>query len=145
DPPIPNWIDPVGVLLDRHANTVVESKAAIIADGKSVNYGELKDLVRRYAGGLAAIGLAPESRLLLFGTDSLDYIATWLGAVYAGAVPVVVSDLYKQKDLLYFLIDTAVRVLYIDAEQLPKLIEIAADLPLSLKTILVRGDIPPEI
>ena len=63
---------------------------------------------------------------MLFGTDSLDYVATWLGSVHAGAIPVVVSDLYKQKDLLYFLVDTAVRVLYIDSEQLPKLIEIAA-------------------
>ena len=41
------------------------------------------------AGGLAAIGLAPEQRLLLFGTDSLDYVTTWLGSVYLGAIPVV--------------------------------------------------------
>jgi len=145
DPQIPDWIDPVGVLLDRHAGSAIESKAAIIADGKSVSYRELKGLVRKYAGALSSIGVAPESRLLLFGTDSLDYVATWLGSVHAGAIPVVVSDLYKQKDLLYFLVDTAVRLLYIDSEQLPKLIEIAAELPTTLKTILVRGEFSPEI
>jgi len=76
----------------------------------------------------------------LFGTDSLDYVATWLGAVRLGAIPVVVSDLYKQKDLLYFLTDTAVSALFIDSEQVQKLIEVAGDLPPSLKTILVRGE-----
>jgi hypothetical protein len=36
DPEIPEWIDPIGVLLGRHRNTLVASKAAIIADGNSV-------------------------------------------------------------------------------------------------------------
>jgi acyl-coenzyme A synthetase/AMP-(fatty) acid ligase len=89
---------------------------------------------------LAAAGLVPESRMLMFGTDSLDYVAVWLGAVRAGAVPVVVSDLYKQRELLYFIADTGAQVLFIDAEQVPKLAEIAGELPASLKTIVVRGD-----
>ena len=78
--------------------------------------------------------------MLLFGTDSLDYVVAWLGAVRLGAVPVVVSDLYKQKDLLYFLADTAVSHLFIDTEQVGKLIEIASDLPPTLRTIVVRGE-----
>ena len=144
DPEVPEWIDPIGMLLGRHVQAAIESKTAIIADGKAVSYGELNELIRKFAGGLAAIGLGPEQRLLLFGTDSLDYVTTWLGSVYLGAIPVVVSDLYKQKDLLYFLVDTAVRVLYIDSEQLPKLIEIAAGIPRTLKTILVRGEFSPD-
>jgi benzoate-CoA ligase len=145
DPDIPDWIDPIGMLFARHVRAEIESKTAIIANGKSVSYSELRNLIRKYAGGLAAIGLAPEQRLLLFGTDSLDYVTTWLGSVHLGAIPVVVSDLYKQKDLLYFLVDTAVRVLYIDSEQLPKLIEIAPGIPPTLKTILVRGEFSPDI
>lgn len=145
DPQIPDWIDPIGALLGRHVRSADQSKTAIIADGKTVSYGELNELIREFAGGLAAVGLAPEQRILLFGTDSLDYVTTWLGSVYLGAIPVVVSDLYKQKELLYFLIDTAVRILYIDSEQLPKLIDIAAKIPPTLKTILVRGEIPADI
>jgi benzoate-CoA ligase len=117
DPEIPDWIDPTAVLIGRHLGTLVETKPAIIADGQTVSYRDLAALVERYAGALAALGLTPETRILLFGTDSLDYVATWLGAVHLGAVPVVVSDLYKQKDLLYFLTDTAVRLLFIEGEQ----------------------------
>ena len=140
DPEIPDSIDPVEVLLGRHLATPAEGKPAIVADGASVTYGELAKLVDRYAGTLASLGLGPEQRLLLFGTDSLDYIVTWLAAVRLGAIPVVVSDLYKQKDLLYFIADTAARMLFIDSEQLAKLDEISRDLPPSLKTIVVRGD-----
>jgi acyl-coenzyme A synthetase/AMP-(fatty) acid ligase len=64
--------------------------------------------------------------------------------VRIGAVPAVVSDLYKAPDLLYFIRDTATRLLFIDAEQLPKLAEIAAVLPASLETIIVRGDRGPR-
>lgn len=139
DPEVPDWINPIDTLIGRHLGTPIENKPALIADGAPISYGALRQLVRRYAGALATAGLVPESRLLLFGTDSLDYVATWLGAIDLGAVPAVVSDLYKPKDLLYFLTDTAARMLFIDSEQLPKLVEIAAALPPSLRTVVVRG------
>ena len=140
DPEVPEWLDPIELLIGRHLGTPVEAKPALIADGEAVTYGALSRLVERHAGALAGAGLAPESRLLLFGTDSLDYVASWLGALRLGAVPVVVSDLYKPKDLLYFITDTGVGALFIDAEQAPKLAEVAPDLPRSLKTVVVRGD-----
>lgn len=139
DPEVPEWINPVDTLIGRHLGTPIEDRPALIADGVPVSYGTLRQLVRRQAGALAAAGLTPEARLLLFGTDSLDYVATWLGAIDLGAVPAVVSDLYKPKDLLYFLTDTAARMLFIDSEQVPKLVEIASALPPSLHTVLVRG------
>jgi len=144
DPEIPDWIDPISVLIGRHLATPVATKPAIVHGGQSTTYGELADLIRGYAAGLASLGVAPETRLLLFGTDSLDYVTLWLASVQLGAVPVVVSDLYKQAELLYFLRDTGVRTLFIDQEQLPKLAAIADDVPASLKTIIVRGEVTAE-
>lgn len=140
DPVVPEWIDPVEALIGRHLGTAVDSRPAIIADGVSIDYAALAALIRRFSAGLAAVGLRPESRLLMFGTDSLDYVATWLGAIRSGVIPVVVSDLHKPPDLLYFLADTAASALFIDAEQLPKLIAIQAELPPALRTVIVRGD-----
>lgn len=145
DPDIPEWIDPVGALLDRHLRTATADKSAIVADGKQISYRELAHLVQAHAAGLAAAGLAPEMRMLLFGTDSLDYVAAWLGSIRLGAVPVVVSDLYKTQDLLYFLNDTGARLLLIDAEQMLKLSEIGDQLPPSLQSIVVRGNVSPEM
>ena len=140
DPDIPDWIDPVAAILDKHLGTPIERKPAVIADGEAVTYGALARLARQVQTGLAGIGVEPEQRILLFATDSLDYVAMWLGGLRTGAIPAVVSDLYKASDLLYFITDTACRFLYIDAEQLPKLIEIGSRLPASLRTVIVRGE-----
>ncbi len=145
DPEVPECFDPVGWLLDRHLDTPIATKTAIVCNNERITYSELSDRVAKYAGAIAGLGLGPESRLLLFGTDSLDYVTFWLGAVRLGAVPVVISDLYKAKDLAYFLADTAVRLLFIDVEQVPKLLVIADQLPTSLTTILVRGDVSVDL
>ncbi|MGE0034554.1 MAG: benzoate-CoA ligase family protein [Xanthobacteraceae bacterium] len=143
DPEVPDWLDPIGVLLGRHAGREKNSKPAIVADGHQVSHAELEGLIRQHSAGLAAIGLQSEVRMLMFGTDSLDYVVTWLASIRLGAIPVVVSDLYKQRELLYFLVDTGARVLFVDSEQMPKLSEIAAELPGALETIVVRGEMPP--
>jgi benzoate-CoA ligase len=140
DPEAPDEIAPTALLLDRHLGTPVEHKTALIVDGDAITYGALARLVAAVSAGLIARGVVPEDRILLFGTDSLDYVAMWLGAVRAGAVPAVVSDLYKARELLYFLRDTAARLCFIDAEQLGKLVEIADELPPSLQIILIRGE-----
>jgi benzoate-CoA ligase family protein len=140
DPEMPETIVPTAILLDRHLGTPVEHKAAVIVDGEPVSYGALAKRVEEVSAGLVRIGVVPENRILLFGTDSLDYITMWLGAVRIGAVPAVVSDLYKAPDLLYFIRDTAARFLFVDGEQSGKLAEIAAVLPASLETVIVRGD-----
>lgn len=138
DPEVADEIAPTTLLLDRHLGTAIEHKAAVIVDGVATSYGALTRLVAEVSAGLVAVGVRAEDRVLMFGTDSLDYITMWLGAVRIGAVPAVVSDLYKPRDLLYFLHDTAARYLFIDAEQFAKLLEIRSELPKSLHTILLR-------
>jgi benzoate-CoA ligase len=140
DPVVPDWIQPIDLLLGRHiADASKAEKAALIVDDEKISYRTLEARVRTFAGGLRDFGLRPEQRVLMFGTDSLDYVTTWLGAIHAGLVPAVVSDLYKSKDLLYLLEDTGARCLFIDFEQIGKLAEIAEHLPESLERILVRG------
>jgi len=145
DPQVPDEIAPTALLLDRHLGTPVEHKTALIVDGEAITYGALARLVAAVSAGLAARGVVPEDRILLFGSDSLDYVAMWLGAVRAGAVPAVVSDLYKARELLYFLRDTAARLCLIDAEQLGKLIETADGLPPSLQIVIVRGEFDASV
>ena len=139
DPDLPESVNPIQLLLDRHLDSPLQTKSAVIVDNVATSYRELAELVRRVSANLAAADLRAGDRLLLFGTDSLDYVATWLAAIRIGVVPAVVSDLHKAKDLLYFLRDTAVRALFIDVEQIEKLIETATLLPASLKTIILRG------
>ena len=139
DPGIPEMFNPTECLLDKHRGTPTETRTALIVDEAEYSYADLLDRAGRAANALTGIGLDAETRLLMFGTDSADYIAMWLGAVRAGIVPAVVSDLYKAENLLYFIRDTAAKALYIDGAQIDKLIAIKDELPSSLKCIIVHG------
>lgn len=140
DPEVPEYFNPTAVVLDRHVTEGRADKIALIVDGDEYSYADLLGHVCRAANGLRALNIHPGTRMLMFGTDSLEYSATWFGAIRAGIVPAVISDAYKAENLLYFLRDTACDTLFIDAEQIEKLSEIAEEIPHTLKTVIVRGD-----
>jgi benzoate-CoA ligase len=140
DPIIPTYFNPTERLLDRHVSEGYGEKLAIVVDDEERTYSQLLDQIRAVAQGLSELGLRREDRLLFFGTDSIEYVETWLGALRIGIVPAAVSDLNKSNLLAYFLNDTAARALFIDHEQLTKLEEIAGELPSSLRYVIVRGD-----
>lgn len=139
DPEVPEYFNPTSVLIDRHMGTEKADATALIVDDDSYSYSEFLSQVCRVANGLEALKIETGSRILLFGTDSVEFLAVWFGAIRAGIVPVVLSDAYKSQNLLYFLDDTAAKSLFIDAEQVEKLAEIADDIPWTLKHVIVRG------
>lgn len=138
DPEVPETLFPLAGLIDRHQEAGQGARIALVTEGGPVSYAELGARVARASAALAQAGARAGERVLLFGTDSLDYVCLWLGAVRLGAVPAVVSDLYKTSDLHYFLEDTAAATLFIDAEQLAKLDALGADLPPTLVRVIVR-------
>lgn len=139
DPEYPEWFNPVEVLLARHCAQTPE-RVAVVADGKSVSYAQLMQGILTTGSALQKAGIVPGERVLLFATDSLDYVQVWYACVHIGAIPAVVSDLYKAKDLGYFISDTGAATLYIDEEQFDKLAEIAQELPPSLQRVIIRGE-----
>ncbi|MQA77645.1 MAG: AMP-binding protein [Streptosporangiales bacterium] len=140
DPEIPQRLSPTELLLDKHLDTARADKAALVADDVPYTYRELHTLVERTAAGLADLGVRAGCRLLLVGTDSVEYVALWLACVRVGVVPVVVSDQVKAAQLAYYLDDVEPAVLYVDAAQLPKLAEAVAELGTAPPLVLVRGD-----
>jgi benzoate-CoA ligase len=145
DPEFPEVFNPTELLLDKHMAGGTADHTALIVDNEQYSYRELLATVCQAAHGMLSLGLESENRILLFANDSLDFIATWLGAVRAGIIPIVVSDQYKAPMLLYFLRDTAAKALFIDTEQIDKFAEIAEDLPATLKQVIFRGEAVPLI
>ncbi len=64
------------------------SKVALIDDQGQLTYGELAERIRRTANGLQSLGLRREERVLLLMHDNNDWIVGFLGALYAGIMPV---------------------------------------------------------
>lgn len=85
------------------ANEARAAKTAYIDDRETLSYGELADRVRRCAAALAAAGVRREERVLLLMHDCTDWPVAFLGAMYAGIVPVAVNTLLTADDYAYML------------------------------------------
>jgi benzoate-CoA ligase len=78
-------------------------RTAFVDDSGSLSYGELADRVARFAGGLRALGLRREERVLLLMHDCADWPVAFLGCLHAGVVPVAVNTLLTVDDYAFML------------------------------------------
>jgi len=85
------------------SNRVRNTKTALIDDWGQLTYGELSEQIQRFAGGLQALGLKREERVLLLMQDSCDWVVAFLGSLYAGVVPVAVNTLLTAEDYAFML------------------------------------------
>ena len=85
-----------GHLLDANAQRA--GKTAFIDDFGALSYGALAERVKRLAAGLRALGLKREERVLLLMHDGNHWPVAFLGAMYAGVVPVAVNTLLTADD-----------------------------------------------
>ena len=116
-------------------------KIAYIDDLQHLSYGALADRVRRCAAGLMALGLRREDRLLLVLQDTADFPVAFLGALYAGLVPVPVNTLLTTDDYAYMLQHSGARTLLVSQSLWPTLQTAIAALPTSTgkPTVIVSG------
>ena len=90
----------------RHILTVNSGRHGKLAyrdDQSALSYGELDQRVRRFAAGLLAQGVQAEQRVLLVMLDTIDLPVAFLGALYAGVVPVPVNTLLPAESYAYML------------------------------------------
>ncbi|MBV9950294.1 MAG: benzoate-CoA ligase family protein, partial [Myxococcales bacterium] len=88
-------------LLER--NHARAGALAYIDDAGRLTYGELAERVRRFAAGVRAMGVRREERVLLLMQDTNDWPVVFLGALYAGVVPVAVNTLLTADDYAFML------------------------------------------
>ncbi|MBO9687598.1 MAG: benzoate-CoA ligase family protein [Mitsuaria chitosanitabida] len=96
-------------------------RLAYVDDLGSLTYGELDERVRRVAAALRASGVKREERVLLMMQDTLDWPASFLGAMYIGAVPVAVNTLLTEEDYAYMLEHSRAQVVLVSGALLPAL------------------------
>jgi len=95
------------------------SKAAFIDDQGVLTYGALEDRVRRVAASLRALGIKREERVLLLMQDCNDWPVSFLGAIYAGIVPVAVNTLLTADDYAYMLEHSRAQAVLVSGALLP--------------------------
>lgn len=106
-------------LIERNAGRA--DKPAYIDDNDTLCYGELAERARRMAAALLALGVRREERVLLLMHDCNDWPVSFLGALYAGLVPVAVNTLLSVDDYAYMLQHSRAQAALVSAALLPGL------------------------
>ena len=110
-------------LLDRRLAAGDGDRTAIVAGERRLTYAQLHGQVERAAGGLAALGLQPEQRLLMVVVDSPEFVVLYLAAMRIGAVPVPVSTMLRGPDIAELLDDSRAPVVAASAALAPVVAE----------------------
>ena len=110
-------------------NATRADKVAFVDDAGALSYGALEDRVRRVAAGLRSLGIKREERVLLPMQDTADFPVAFLGAIYAGIVPVAVNTLLTADDYAYMLEHSRAQAVLVSGAVLP-----------AIKAALTRSD-----
>src|SRR4051794_20089763 len=108
-------------------NEARAGKIAYIDDAGTTTYGELEQRARRFATVLRTLGVHPEERVLLVMLDTVALPIAFLGALYAGVVPVVANTLLSAADYRYMLTHSHARVVIASGALVPNVTEAMAN------------------
>jgi benzoate-CoA ligase family protein len=103
-------------LLDRQIAEGNGDRVALTGVAGELTYAQLHDRVLRTAAGLRGTGLQPEQRLLMFMSDSPEFVTVFLAALRIGAIPVPVSTMLRPDGLTGLLRDSRARYMAITGE-----------------------------
>jgi long-chain acyl-CoA synthetase len=83
----------------------------VIFLGERYSYAKLKDLVDRFATGLAGLGLRKGDRMLLYLSNSVQLLVAFLAAQKIGVVVVLVSPIYTSHEIQYMAEDSGAKAI----------------------------------
>ena len=120
-----------------NCNAAHPDRTAYIDDDGSLRYGELAKRIRRLATGLLAGGVRREERVLLLMHDCSDWPVSFLGAMYAGIVPVAANTLLTPEDYAFMLEHSRAQAVLVSGALLPLLKKAMALAAHEVKTLIV--------
>ena len=157
DVTIPDVSVPAYVL--RHAARLADKPAIIdAANGRTLTYSQLVDMVRRLAAGLAARGFGKNDVLAIYSPNVPEYAAVLLAVNSLGGICTTANPLYTAGELAKQLKDSGARLLITVAPFLDKAREAVSDSGVeeifviddvtgasSLSTLMQNAGDPPDI
>jgi benzoate-CoA ligase len=118
-------------------------KVAYVDDQGSLTYGQLAERVRRAAAALRAMGIKREERVLLLMQDCNHWPVSFLGAMYAGLVPVAVNTLLTADDYAYMLEHSRAQAVLASGALLPTLTAAMTKCDHEVYKVIVSNPVAP--
>ena len=110
-------------------------RSALTIDDEEITHGELDSLAARAGGWLRAQGICPEERVILCGSNSLDFVVAYLGILRAGCVVVPAGAGLTGPELRHIAEDSGATCALAQGDALDRLMSISRD-DISLRTVV---------
>jgi long-chain acyl-CoA synthetase len=127
---------PLYHFLDRSAENY-ERAPALIFFGQKISYGQLRELVDRFAAALVQIGAKPGERISLMLPNIPQFVIAFYGALKAGLTVVQTNPLYTEDELHVILGDSQAETLITLDRFYEKVLHVQGKT--NLKRIIVTG------
>ena len=137
---VPEQFNFATALLDRHVAEGRGGQMALWGPAGNHTYEELYRLANQAGHALRSLGLEPEQRVLLLLRDSPEFIATYLGAMKLGAVPVGLNTFAHPSDYEFYLQNSRARLLVGEADFLEPIEKLVRRTPSLRGVVSVRGE-----
>ena len=128
-------------LLDRHVGSGNQDRIAVVCQGRSLTYRQILDEVEAVAAGLRGLGVRPEERVAMVMLDSVEFVATFLGAMRIGAVPVPMNPLLPGRDLGVITADSRARIAVVSGARHEAVTELCSGAPEVEQVVVTDGDV----
>jgi len=100
----------VGDLLD-HAAARWPDRTAIVDGDRRHSYAELRHQARQFGSSLIGLGVRPGDRVAIWMPNSAEWVISFFGAVYAGAVVVPLNTALSSREVEYQVSQSGARTL----------------------------------
>lgn len=113
----------------RLFDTGEAGRIALLCGSRRITYGDLKQAVAEAAGTWRSLGLLADDRVVVFAPDSIEWVSSYLGAIWAGGVAIAVNPRLSMEDLAAILDESQVRFLWTTPELVSDVSAMAIKLP----------------
>ena len=134
---IPVELNMCDVLVDENLRQGRGERPAIFYQDQKLTYQWLHDTVCQAANAFEDLGLDIEHRFTVLLHDCPEFVASFLGGMRLGAVPVCVSTMLSEKDYRFMLEDSRSRLLVTNTELYSKVRPFLDQLPYLKRVVLV--------
>lgn len=112
-------------------------QAAIVCEGRRVDYAALYRVSKQAAHGIRAAGLRPGDRLAYLGKESEHYYELVFGAAKSGTVLVPINWRLTAAEVEHVLRDSGSSLLFVDADAAGLAEQVTAELPQHVQVVRV--------
>ncbi len=111
-------------------------RPAIICEGRTITYREMRRWVEAVARGLDRIGLTPGDRVVLYLPNVPEFAACYLAAEHRGLVVVSASPMLTTAEMRHLITDSGARLVFTTADLVERLGDLVGG-PLSAQQVVI--------